>query len=57
MWILLGIEDSDGEDQASWMAKKLANLRIFQDAEGKMNLPVKDLQGEILLISQFTLAG
>ena len=55
--VLLGIEDSDGEDQASWMAKKLANLRIFQDAEGKMNLPIKDLQGEILLISQFTLAG
>ncbi len=55
--VLLGIEEGDGEEQASWMAKKLANLRIFQDNAGKMNRSVVDVQGEILLISQFTLAG
>ena len=55
--VLLGIEKGDNQDQAIWMAHKLANLRIFQDANGKMNRSVVDEEGEILLISQFTLAG
>ena len=55
--VLLGVEEGDGEEHAMWMARKLANLRIFQDKEGKMNRSVKDIRGEILLISQFTLAG
>jgi len=55
--VLLGIEDRDTDEQAKWVARKLANLRIFQDTEGKMNRSVLDEQGEILLISQFTLAG
>ncbi|MDP7009698.1 MAG: D-aminoacyl-tRNA deacylase [Phycisphaerales bacterium] len=55
--VLVGIEDGDSESHAEWMANKLANLRIFQDDAGKMNNSVLDLQGEILLISQFTLAG
>lgn len=55
--VFLGVEEGDDKDQATWMARKLANLRIFQDKEGKMNRSVKDIGGEILLISQFTLAG
>ena len=55
--IFLGVEDSDGHTQAAWIAKKLANLRIFRDEDEKMNCSVLDIQGEILLISQFTLAG
>ena len=55
--IFLGVEEGDGEMQATWMAKKLANLRIFRDEHGKMNCSVLDIEGEILLISQFTLAG
>ena len=55
--VLLGIEEGDDHEQATWMASKLASLRIFQDTDGKMNRSVIDVQGEILLISQFTLAG
>ena len=55
--VLLGVEQGDTPSHASWMAKKIANLRIFNDIEGKMNRSVIDVQGEILLISQFTLAG
>ena len=55
--MLLGIEEGDGEKQAAWMARKLANLRIFHDEKSKMNRSVTDVEGEILLISQFTLAG
>ena len=55
--VLLGIEEGDGEKQAAWMARKLANLRIFHDEKSKMNRSVTDVEGEILLISQFTLAG
>ncbi len=55
--VLLGIEKGDDKEHAAWMARKLANLRIFQDADGKMNRSVVDVKGEILLISQFTLAG
>jgi D-tyrosyl-tRNA(Tyr) deacylase len=55
--VLLCIEKGDDQKQAAWMAQKLAKLRIFQDEGGKMNRSVVDVQGEILLISQFTLAG
>ena len=55
--VLLGIEEGDGEKQAAWIALKLANLRIFHDEKSKMNRSVTDVEGEILLISQFTLAG
>jgi|TARA_B100001964_G_scaffold153792_1_gene169148 D-tyrosyl-tRNA(Tyr) deacylase len=55
--VFLGVENCDGEAQAIWMAKKLANLRIFRDESGKMNYSVIETEGEILLISQFTLTG
>lgn len=53
--ILLGIEDSDGEDQLKWLAQKIVNLRIFGDEQGLMNKSIQDIDGNILLISQFTL--
>ena len=53
--ILLGVEDADGIDDVNWLAAKVAALRIFSDNDGKMNLSVRDLDGEALVISQFTL--
>ncbi len=53
--LLLGIGHKDGEVQAEWMAEKIASLRIFNDAEGKMNLSVQDVKGEVIVVSQFTL--
>ena len=53
--ILAGIEDADMEDDAAWLCTKTINLRIFNDTEGKMNLSLKDVNGEILVVSQFTL--
>ncbi len=53
--ILIGIEDSDTSEDADWLARKVVNLRIFDDANGVMNLSVMDTAGEILVISQFTL--
>jgi D-tyrosyl-tRNA(Tyr) deacylase len=53
--ILLGIEDADTRDDADWLAKKIANLRIFNDREGLMNLSLEDINGELLVVSQFTL--
>lgn len=53
--VLLGIEAADTEDDASWLAKKIVQMRIFSDDAGKMNLSVQDVGGNILLISQFTL--
>lgn len=53
--IFLGIENDDGEDDISWLCKKIIRLRIFDDNEGVMNLSVTDVDGEILVISQFTL--
>lgn len=53
--VLLGIEAADTEDDASWLAKKIVQMRIFSDNDGKMNLSIQDVGGNILLISQFTL--
>jgi len=55
LMILVGIEDADTQEDIDWLAGKATNLRIFDDAEGVMNLSVKDIGGNILLISQFTL--
>ncbi len=53
--ILVGIEESDTSEDAQWLSSKIGKLRIFDDHAGVMNLSVKDLDGEILSISQFTL--
>ena len=53
--IFLGIENDDSEDDISWLCKKIIQLRIFDDKDGVMNLSVSDINGEILVISQFTL--
>ena len=55
--ILLGVERGDTEAEARWMAGKLSRLRIFRDDQDKMNRSVVDVEGQVLLISQFTLAG
>ncbi|HWI40769.1 MAG TPA: D-aminoacyl-tRNA deacylase [Verrucomicrobiae bacterium] len=55
--LLLGVEKGDGEGEAEWLAEKLAGLRIFEDADGKMNLSLQEIGGEVLSVSQFTLAG
>jgi D-tyrosyl-tRNA(Tyr) deacylase len=55
--ILLGVTHADGEAQASWLANKVAGLRIFDDPEGKMNLSLVDVGGSALVVSQFTLYG
>ncbi len=55
--VYLGVKAGDGEAQAEQFAKKISAMRIFEDAQGKMNLSVQDVGGEILLISQFTLYG
>ncbi len=53
--VLAGIEDADGEEDISWLSNKIVNLRIFDDKNKVPNLSVKDIDGEILLVSQFTL--
>lgn len=53
--VLLGIEDADTIEDVEWLSAKIVNLRIFNDGEGVMNVPIKETNGEILLISQFTL--
>ena len=53
--ILLGIENSDTDEDLSWLAQKISNMRIFSDENGLMNKALADVQGNILLISQFTL--
>lgn len=55
--VYIGISPDDGKANAEAMAKKIAQLRIFEDEQGKMNLSVKEIGGEVLLISQFTLYG
>ena len=55
--VLLGIRTDDGPEQADRIAAKLERLRVFEDAEGKMNLSVREIGGELLVVSQFTLYG
>ncbi|MCU7495596.1 MAG: D-tyrosyl-tRNA(Tyr) deacylase [Ignavibacteria bacterium] len=57
MVILLGVRVADTEQDVTFVADKCSNLRIFEDGEGKMNLSIKDVGGEALIISQFTLYG
>ena len=57
MLILLGINIGDTNDDVNYIADKCSRLRIFEDSEGKMNISVKDIDGEVLIISQFTLYG
>lgn len=53
--VLLGIESADKEEDADWLAKKIATLRVFGDEEGNMNLDLDTVNGEVMVISQFTL--
>jgi D-tyrosyl-tRNA(Tyr) deacylase len=55
--VLLAVAPGDGPAQVAWMAEKIATLRIFSDADGKMNLSVRDVGGGVLVVSQFTLYG
>ena len=55
MLILLGVGLTDSEDDADWLVKKCVNLRIFDDSNGVMNLPITDIDGDIMVVSQFTL--
>ncbi len=55
--ILLGVRNDDGLKEADWIARKLERLRVFEDDEGRMNLSVRDVGGELLCVSQFTLYG
>ncbi|MBS1917609.1 MAG: D-tyrosyl-tRNA(Tyr) deacylase [Bacteroidetes bacterium] len=53
--VLLGIEDADSNEDIQWLSSKIINLRVFDDENGVMNIAVKDISGDILLVSQFTL--
>ena len=55
--VLLGVRRGDGAEQADRIARKVRSLRVFEDAEGRMNLALEDIQGEVLCVSQFTLHG
>jgi D-tyrosyl-tRNA(Tyr) deacylase len=55
--ILLGAAQDDGEEQARWLARKVAGLRLFEDADGKLNISLQEVGGAALVISQFTLYG
>jgi len=55
--LLVGLTHADSEAQAQWMAEKVAGLRLFGDADGKMNLALDDVGGAVLVVSQFTLYG
>ena len=55
--ILLGVEEGDGQDAVVYMAQKIAGLRVFEDADGKMNLGLAEVGGAMLVVSQFTLLG
>ena len=53
--VLLGIEEADNQEDINWLVKKIIQLRIFNDSEGVMNLPVTEVDGDIIVVSQFTL--
>ena len=55
--VFLGVQRGDTREQADYLMQKIANLRVFEDENGKMNLSVKEVGGEVLLVSQFTLLG
>lgn len=55
--VLLAVGKGDGEEEAQWMANKIAHLRIFEDEAGKFNRSIMDAEGQVLLVSQFTLYG
>lgn len=55
LMLLIGIDETDTQDDANWLIQKILNLRIFSDQDGKLNLSVLDIKGELLCISQFTL--
>ena len=55
--VLLAVGRGDGEEEAQWMANKIAHLRIFEDEAGKFNRSIVDVEGQVLLVSQFTLYG
>ncbi|NGP87134.1 D-aminoacyl-tRNA deacylase [Fodinibius halophilus] len=57
LMLLVGIHEDDSEEQMEWLAEKILKLRVFDDEGGKMNLSVQDVEGEILVVPQFTLYG
>lgn len=57
LMLLVGVHEDDTEEQMQWLAGKILKLRVFDDEDGKMNLSVQDIDGEILVVPQFTLYG